>query len=654
MSVSDDYSTEEDVSLTEDPSIEIQVVSTPARSLSRSHSLTHVAAKETPPIAALSPRSPGSPGRGLAHSSSLSRGLSQSGSLRSLSLSRVMSSPHIWTLDMQDPPLSELEGVELMGACHRIVAVTVCHVYICNTNMPKPSSALLDAARAEFQRECEERNIGTPSKKETERVDGGWDGEAGATPEVDSAYASSASPSAPPPVALPLSLSLSIEGERDVPEYPEGESSLSKRRRPTALFLSSTESPGRFSTSPSRGSHFSPSPTLSSASSARYIAGNPVSILLSGPPSCGKTTLARLYVSMLELVSPGADVQLFDEAHRLSKVKQTKLTNLVEAGHITIVLCTTEPRKLGESLIHCCTHFPMEAPTPKDTLEILIRAASILQTEGVQTEDTTTTAAPTREGDANSHTLLTKMEQGGRTEPLTHTPCLPPLPPRVIASLAMLPPRKALQALYRHHIARATVGPGGKRPRVDDMDTASLAGFVRQKGEIEHDRAGDHHYDGASCLIKSMRASDRDATALYAARMIAGNDTPMVCRRVAIHAAEDVGTGDWQCIQRVAAMTGRGKKIDASNPLLAFGACLEVSTAPKAHTVIDYASGARLAVEDYLAQTHPVIPIGALMPVDIQADTKEERERERDNLIPEGVPDFEIPQLPYRRPGALG
>src|SRR4029079_12704151 len=58
-------------------------------------------------------------------------------------------------------------------------------------------------------------------------------------------------------------------------------------------------------------------------------------------------------------------------------------------------------------------------------------------------------------------------------------------------------------------------------------------------------KGGDAHYDFASAFIKSMRASDPDASVYYLAAMLAGGEDPrFVARRMVILASEDIGNAD--------------------------------------------------------------------------------------------------------------
>src|SRR5690606_20712790 len=81
----------------------------------------------------------------------------------------------------------------------------------------------------------------------------------------------------------------------------------------------------------------------------------------------------------------------------------------------------------------------------------------------------------------------------------------------------------------------------GRGGRID-LDTLREAAGHRL---LQHDRAGDAHYDVVSAFIKSLRASDPDAALYWGARMLeAGEDPRFVARRLVIFASEDVGNAD--------------------------------------------------------------------------------------------------------------
>jgi len=67
--------------------------------------------------------------------------------------------------------------------------------------------------------------------------------------------------------------------------------------------------------------------------------------------------------------------------------------------------------------------------------------------------------------------------------------------------------------------------------------------------QVKYDRLGEVHYDTISAFIKSVRASDPNASLYYLARMIdAGEDPMFIARRLVILAAEDIGLANPQAM----------------------------------------------------------------------------------------------------------
>jgi len=256
------------------------------------------------------------------------------------------------------------------------------------------------------------------------------------------------------------------------------------------------------------------------ASFRRGLASGLRSVLLYGPPGCGKTTLARLLAGGRELVvlsavlagkkellevvsraqSPGLlkrDIVLFvDEIHRWNKAQQDALLPHVEAGTLTLIGATTENPgfQIRRTLLSRMELVTLKALGEDDLVTLMRRA---LESErglngGVFAED----------------------------EGL-----------RVLARVAGGDGRFALGLLER-------VASAG------DITAASVADRLdREEATLSLD--SDEHFALASALIKSMRGSDPDAALYYVARMLeAGEDPMFIARRMVVFAAEDVGNAD--------------------------------------------------------------------------------------------------------------
>jgi len=260
------------------------------------------------------------------------------------------------------------------------------------------------------------------------------------------------------------------------------------------------------------------------------------SLIIFGPPGCGKTAFARIIAmrtqasfqninavtsGVKELRALIADAKqrriherkptiLFvDEIHRFNKAQQDALLPDVENGNVILIGATTENPFFSviAPLLSRSQLFEFKRLDETILLELLKRS---LEHPDRGLAEFTVTA----EEDALLHIA---MYSEGDT-------------------------RRALNAL---DIAMLTTAPEGDSVHI----TVDVAVESIQKKMLHYDGTGDAHYDAASAFIKSMRGSNPDSAVYWMARMLeAGDDPRFVARRICICASEDVGNADPQAL----------------------------------------------------------------------------------------------------------
>lgn len=253
------------------------------------------------------------------------------------------------------------------------------------------------------------------------------------------------------------------------------------------------------------------------------------SMILWGPPGCGKTTLALLLADYAEAefraisavlsgmpevrqvlgeaaqrFAQGRRTVLFvDEVHRFNKAQQDAFLPHIERGTIVFVGATTENPsfELNSALLSRCRVHVLEGVSPQDIVQALQQAladaARGLGGAGIQVE------------------------------------------PELLLQIAEAADGDVRRALTLLEIAAELAGDEGGCITPQTL-VQVLADRTRR-----FDKGGEQFYDQISALHKSVRSSNPDAALYWLARMLDGGcDPAYLARRLARMAIEDIGLAD--------------------------------------------------------------------------------------------------------------
>jgi putative ATPase len=300
----------------------------------------------------------------------------------------------------------------------------------------------------------------------------------------------------------------------------------------------------------------------------------PLSLLLWGPPGCGKTTILQLYakhfegeiisfsavsqkmVDLKKLIAEREQMPLFqkqiilivDEIHRLNTAQQDTFLPFLERGSVILLGATTENPSfsINSALLSRLRVLTLEPLGEKELDEILVRF-----------EKEYGTLALTKE----ARSQLIRISGGDG---------------RYLLNMV----ENLLQ---------------GEEKNVDDKTLSKIV----QKRAPKHDKQGEGHYNLISALHKSVRGSDPDASLFWLCRLLeAGESRQFIARRMIRMASEDIGLADPQALSVVIHCYRAYEQLGTPEGELALAqAIVYLALAPKSNSIYTAYRKAKEAAE---------------------------------------------------------
>jgi len=316
------------------------------------------------------------------------------------------------------------------------------------------------------------------------------------------------------------------------------------------------------------------------------------SLILWGPPGCGKTTLAGIIARttgawfepfsavtegiprVRQLIAEAADrrrasggrtILFVDEIHRFNRSQQDAFLPHVERGTVTLIGATTENPsfEVVGPLLSRTRVFVLE-PLSADVTARLVQRALVDEERGLGLQGV--------EIDGEALERLSEAADGDA--------------------------RRALNAL---ETAAELVGKGAT------IDTEHVEAAL-QRRFARYDKSGEEHYNLISALHKAIRGSDPDGALYWLARMLEGGEDPLyLARRLVRMASEDIGLADPGALRICLAARDAYHFLGSPEGELALAeACVYLAASPKSNRVYRAFGAARRAARETPAEPVPL------------------------------------------------
>lgn len=313
--------------------------------------------------------------------------------------------------------------------------------------------------------------------------------------------------------------------------------------------------------------------------------GRVTNMIFFGPPGTGKTTAAAIIAKTSGMVfhrlncttaslaqvkdvlsqtnnlfGSGGILLYLDEIQYFNRKQQQSLLEYIEDGRVTLIASTTENPHfyIYNAILSRASLFEFKPVSAAAMAPALSRALDYLNRE--------------------NGTAVTASD-----EVLAY-----------VAGLVRGDVRRGIGLLENAYFA---AGQGAA------ISAEEVDGFFVKSGNFNDDT----HYDLLSCLQKSIRGSDPDATAFYVAKLVAAGELLSLCRRLQVIASEDVGLAYPQAAAIVRACCESAVELgfpEAQIPLA--NAALLLATAPKSNTAYTALAAAMADVEAGRGTTVPL------------------------------------------------